>query len=190
VEIAWTNNVSVEALWLRLLTPLTAMQHPGVEWSPITSTAAIIAARLSEVVLVLLSIDALRRLRRRSSRHPENTLHFEFAMLVLLLLLIMRLTWVHTLAAVLFVYPLLMHWGVGSAVQQHRAGVVRMAATSLAFFLGAAHLPVLWEHRWMTWPWLLAPGLHTIGLLAMWGLCVWALRDSAQLPGMTKPRVL
>jgi len=186
LEIAWSNNVSIDALWLRLLAPLTPLTASG-SWAPVTSLAARLAGRGTDLLLVGVSVVALWRHRRH---RRDGDVALELALLVLLLLLVMRLTWVHTLTSMLFVYPILMFWGAEQASGDHRRrGVTAMLLTSVGFFLSAAHLPVLWGDRWMTWPWLLAPGLHTIGLLCLWALCVVLLRNAAQPPGKSVGRV-
>jgi alpha-1,2-mannosyltransferase len=174
LEHAWPHNVSLRAFTLRLL----EAANGEVPMALVTG-----AALLLEALIVVGSIRALRRQPAPASRP------LEFALLVLALLLVMRVTWVHTLTAMLFVWPLSMAACTALWPTARTEARQLMGWSCLGFFLTTAHLPVLWGERWMTWPWLLAPGLHTLGLVLLWGVVVRLLRRSAQPPGRTGMRL-
>jgi hypothetical protein len=81
----------------------------------------------------------------RAPRRPAALLPIEMGAVWLAMLAVMRLTWVQTLASMLFVAPAL--WVVILRAAEREAPWARRAgiAACVGFFLSSAHLPILWS---------------------------------------------
>ena len=99
----------------------------------------------------------------------------EMGVVLLAVLALMKLTWVQTLCALLFVWPALLVVILRAAERDapwaRRAGVL----ACVGFFLSSAHVPILWAglHHG---PGLLLTGVHLCGVLVMWGVGLDVLR--------------
>ncbi len=80
---------------------------------------------------------------------------------------IMKITWLHTLSAMLFVWPCLMLAILRAA--ERGASWSRPAAlwASAGFFLSSAHMPVVWSAL-RHGPGVLLTNVHLVGLTILW----------------------
>jgi alpha-1,2-mannosyltransferase len=179
---AWASNQSLDAVVLRLFEP-RAMR----ELLPEIPRAPRLVATLLGAALVVATAWVLAA-RRRRARDPASLapgdrdagmVPVELGVIVLVLLLTMQITWVHTLAAIAFVWPtqMLVLWRAA----RDGAGGARgaMLASCAGFFLSSAHLPFLWSERFQHGPWVVVTVAHCAGMLVSWAVGVWALRTPA-----------
>jgi hypothetical protein len=94
----WAHNQSLDAYLLRLFDPSATMALPHT--APLGQR--ILSAILTLVILAV-TLGEVARLQR-----PRGHLPVEVGFVVLAILITMRLTWLATLAAMLFVWPALM----------------------------------------------------------------------------------
>jgi hypothetical protein len=168
-ERPWPHNQSIDAFLSRLLVRTQPVKAPLD--LPVLKLVLLITISLALVVAVT------RRVHRTRQLHP-GLIPVELGLVLLTLLLVMKVTWVHTLTAMLFVWPALM-MPIYSAAERGLtwaapAGIV----ACIGFFLSSAHLPILWNKA-NTWPLLLVPGVHTVGLLVLWYVSWVVLRRTS-----------
>jgi hypothetical protein len=156
-DFPFPMNQSLDAMLSRLLVPneyvQTAADLPGLK--------RLLAAALGLGIV----ITTCATLRRRP-RHP-TLLPVEMGYVVLAMLMIMKITWLHTLCTVLFLWPCLMV-AILRAAERSRPWA-RSAAlwASAGFFLSSAHIPVLWtalRHG----PAVGLISIHLLGLVILW----------------------
>jgi len=161
----WAHNQSLDAYVLRLFVPgaVSAVPAHAPAAPRILSLALSLGVAAATVWIVVRSARARLAPPLDAARVP-----LELGFLVLALLMLLKITWVHTLAGMLFVWPVLMVtiWRAAEqgAPWARAAGV--LACTG--FFLSSAHLPILWGDRLARWPWVLLTGAHLAGLLLLW----------------------
>jgi hypothetical protein len=164
-EVAPPMNQSLDAFLSRLLVPSAAIDAPF--------DAPALKGVLSLGLGIALAAATLLLLLRR--RVPAGLLPVEMGLVLLATLALMKLTWVQTLAAMLWVWPVVMLAVLRAAERgapwARRVGLVACAG----FFLSSAHVPILWEplrHGLA----VLVTGVHLIGILALWSACFEVLR--------------
>lgn len=160
-EVAPPMNQSLDAFLSRLLVPSAVVAAPFA--APGLKNILVIALGL------LLAVGVLQRLRAR--RRAPELLPVELGLVVIAILILMKLTWVHTLSAMLWVWPALM-LPLQRAQENGAPWARRTALIACAgFFLAAAHVPILWpplRHG----PAVLVTGVHLFGLLLL-GYACW-----------------
>ena len=171
-ENGWAHNQSLDGFLSRLFVPSGLLAvPPGAPW-PKHVLSLLLSLAVGGVTLGIL-------VRRR--RAPA-LLPVEVGLVVLAFLVLMKITWVHTLAAMLFAWPVLMlailRAAERGAAWARRAGLVACAG----FFLAAAHIPVLWGAHWRG-PWIVVTGAHLYGLLVLWGTACFVLRHEEDVAG-------
>jgi hypothetical protein len=163
-EVAPPMNQSLDAFLSRLFVPSSIVAAPF--------DAPVLKRLLSALCALVIAAMTMRAVVRRV-RSP-GLLPVEAGAVLLALLMLMKLTWVHTLASMLWVWPALMVAILRAAELDQpwarRAGLL----ACLGFFLSSAHVPILWE-RLRHGPAVLVTGVHLIGLLLLWGSALWVL---------------
>jgi hypothetical protein len=166
----WAHNQSLDAVLTRFF------DQSAMDGVP--ATAPLAKHVLSAVLTVAIVIYTLRVLRTRN--RPAVLLPAELGFVVLTILMLMKLTWVHTLTAMLFVWPALLlpilRAAELGAPWARRAGI----ATCAGVFLSAAHLPVLWGEHWRG-PLVVVTGAHLYGMLLLWGTTCFVLRRAPEI---------
>jgi len=156
-EFPFPMNQSLDAVLSRLLVPNEYVQS----WFDLPGLKHVLAAGLSIAVAAL----TLSTLRQRP-RHPV-LLPLELGYVVLALLMLMKITWLHTLCAMLFVWPCLMLAILRAAERGARWSRRAAVWASVGFFLSSAHIPVLWS--WLRHgPGVLLISVHLVGLAILW----------------------
>ena len=153
-------NQSLDAFWSRLLIPSELVQAP-FDAPQIKKWLSL----LSSLTLVVLTVQTLRR-APRSRQFLPLTLGF----LVTAILVLMKISWLHTLASLLFVWPIAMTHILKNAEQDVARARFTGLMACLGFFLSAAHLPVMW-HSLREGPPVLLISMHLYGLLILWWVC-------------------
>ena len=116
---------------------------------------------LAGLAIVGLTLRTLRRPRHRA------LLALEFGTVTLAMLLVMKITWVHTLAAMLFVWPCAM-LAIIRAAERGAPWALRTGLWACAgFFLSSAHFPILWQ-GFRAGPQSLLVNVHAVGLVILW----------------------
>lgn len=116
---------------------------------------------LGGLAIVTLTLRTLLQPRRRA------LLAVEYGTVTLALLLVMKITWVHTFAAMLFVWPCAMI-AIVSAAERGAPWAVRTGLWACAgFFLSSAHFPILWQ-GFRAGPQSLLVNVHVVGLVILW----------------------
>ena len=171
-EVAPPMNQSLDAFLSRLFVPSRWVESPLR--APGFKRALSAALALGIVILTLRALGARRR--------APALVPVEVGAALLAILVLMKLTWVQTLAAMLFVWPTLMlvilRAAERGAAWARRAGLVACAG----FFLSSAHLPVLWtalRHG----PQVAFTGAHLLGLLLLWSTACFVLRRQPDVAG-------
>jgi Glycosyltransferase family 87 len=168
-EVAPPMNQSLDAFLSRLLIPSDTVRAPF--------DAPLLKEILSAVFGIAIAAATLRPLLPR--RVAPGLLPVEMGLVLLATLLLMKLTWVQTLTAMLWVWPVTMLAILRSAERGApwalRAGIV----ACLGFFLSSAHIPILWA-GWRHGFLVVVTGVHMIGLLLLWGVCLQVLRHPAE----------
>jgi hypothetical protein len=157
-------NQSLDGFLSRLLVPsplvASPFDAPGLK--------RVLAALLS-LGIVLATLQPLRRRDRTAALLP-----LEMGAVLLAILALMKLTWVHTLAALLWIWPVLM-LVVVRAAERGAPGAARAGGLACAgFFLSSAHLPILWaglRHGAA----VVVTGVHLAGVLLLWGVALFVL---------------
>src|SRR5262249_12805138 len=133
VPSGWAQNQSLDAALLRLFVP-AALEEVSVR-APLAKT--VLSILLSTLVAVVTTV-AL------SWRRPCTFAALQCGLVVLATLVVTPITWVHTLTALLFVWPV-------QVLLLHRAALdgagwagPALVASCAGFFLSSAHLPILW----------------------------------------------
>lgn len=179
----WPNNQSLASFFGRLLVGDVEIVAPV--------HAPLLAASLSvllSVAIVVVTVLALVRLQLRttSATHVDASrlgadgglVGVELGCAVIAVLLVMKITWVHTLTSMLFVWPLVM-LAVMRAAEDDAPWAGRLGALAcVGFFLSSAHFPTLWGDFFKRWPGTALTGIHLAGLLLLWWCCVILLRRS------------
>lgn len=168
-QIGWAIDQSLDAFLLRVFDPSALGAIPQA--APLAKTVLSIA-----LSLVIVGV-TLRQVARR--RRERTLLPLELGYLVLALLIVMKVTWVHTLAALLFVWPVLMAVVVRAAERGAPWAVRAGILASVGFFLSSAHFPVLWNERFFHGPWIVVTGVHLFGTILLWLVAGFALQRSA-----------
>ncbi len=116
---------------------------------------------LAGLTIATLTLRTLRRPRHRA------LLALEYGTVTLAMLLLMKITWVHTLAAMLFVWPCAM-LAIVRAAERGAPWALRTGLWACAgFFLSSAHFPILWQ-GWRAGPQSLLVNVHAAGLVILW----------------------
>jgi len=159
-EVAPPMNQSLDAFLSRLLVPSAAIAAPFD------------APRLKQVLAIGLGLAlaacVLQRVAAR--RRAPALLPVELGLVVLAMLVLMKLTWVHTLSAMLWVWPAVM-LPLQRASENGARWARRTALIAcVGFFLAAAHVPILWpplRHGAA----VVVTGVHLFGLLLLGWAC-------------------
>jgi hypothetical protein len=167
-EFPFPMNQSLDGMLSRLLVPSTFVHSPFDR--PELKQA--LAAVLSLAVLVA-TLASLRRRARHATLLPVELGHLTLALLIL-----MKITWLHTLSALLFVWPCLMLAILRAAERGARWSRAAGLWACAGFFLSSAHLPVLWEGL-RRGPWALATSVHLVGLVILWTVSRTVLRHES-----------
>ena len=169
-EVAPPMNQSLDAFLSRLLVPSELVQSPF--------DAPALKASLSVILSVVMAAATLHAVLRR--RIPAGLIPVEMGLVLLAVLALMKLTWVQTLTSMLWVWPVVMLAVLRAAERgapwAKRAGLVACAG----FFLSSAHVPILWE-RLRHGLAVTVTGVHLIGLLLLWGVCLELLRKGGEI---------
>ena len=170
-ESGWAHNQSLDAVLTRFFLPGAVDAVPDrAPWQKHV---------LSAVLSVAIAAFTLRIL---SARRDATLLPVELGFVVLAVLALMKLTWVHTLAAMLFAWPVLL-LAILRAAERGAPWAVRAGLVAcVGFFLSSAHLPILWGEHWHG-PLVVVTGAHLYGLLILWGTSAFVLRHEADVIG-------
>ena len=166
VPSGWAHNQSLNAALLRLFVPAT-----------LDAVAA--QAPVAQQVLVCIGTAGIvvatwRCLRIRS--RPAALMPLECGLIVIALLIVTPLTWVCTMAALLFVWPVQMLVIYRAAEQEWKWAPHAAWAACAGFFLSSAHLPVLWGTALHHGPWVALTTLPLAGMLVSYVTCIVLLR--------------
>ncbi|MFQ5599722.1 MAG: glycosyltransferase 87 family protein, partial [Candidatus Krumholzibacteriia bacterium] len=161
-------NQSLDAMLSRLFIPSPLVRSPfDLPWLKHALSASL------SIVILVLTLGTLRARRRHVALLPV-----ELGLVILAVLILMKLTWVHTLAAMLFVWPFLM-LAILRAAERSAAWAVRAGVWAcIGFFLSSAHVPILWQGL-RHGPWVLVISVHLLGLLILWAVSRQVLRHQA-----------
>ena len=163
-------NQSLDAVLSRLLVPSDAVRAPFDAPGLKTVASLLLSATLAGATLWSL---------RHRTRH-RALLPVELGLVTLALLMLMKLTWLHTLAAILFVWPCVM-LAVLRAAERGAPWALRMGITAaVGFFLSSAHIPVLWSGL-RQGPATLFISIHFVGLFILWWVCRHVLRHESDI---------
>ncbi len=189
----WPHNTSLDALIGRIL-----VGNDEIEPLRFAPRVAAAFSSLASLILIGVTLRAVVRRRReaRGAANPSFDSHIlvELSALLLALLLVMRITWVHTLTSMLFVWPCLMV-PLLRAAERGVPGTARYGLlVCVGFFLSSAHFPVLWGEAFKRWPGSGLAGVHTAGLLLLWWCSMELLRsrwwnDDTQAAGTARTTV-
>ncbi|HZM15483.1 MAG TPA: glycosyltransferase family 87 protein [Candidatus Krumholzibacteria bacterium] len=170
-ELPRPMNQSIDAMLSRLLVPNSDVHA----FADLPRLKFVLSLGLGLLVVVL----TLRTLR---TRRQVALLPVELGMVTLALLALMKITWVHTLAAMLFVWPCTM-LAIARAAERGAPWAVWLGLLCCAgFFLSSAHFPLLW-HGWTHGPQSLVLNLHGVGVLLLWVVTRWVLVREAEVTG-------
>jgi hypothetical protein len=170
--VAPPMNQSLDAFLARLLVPNM--------WVTPWFDAPRVAHGLALLLGLAIALPTLRALAR--PRPAAALLPVEMGVVLLAVLALMKLTWVQTLCAMLFVWPALLVVILRAAEREapwaRRAGLL----ACVGFFLSSAHVPILWAglHHG---PGLLLTGVHLCGILVLWGVGLDVLRRGREFQG-------
>jgi hypothetical protein len=171
-EVAPPMNQSLDAFLSRLLVRSNVIAAPfdAPGWKRVLS----IGLGLAICGLVLRRVLARRR--------TQALLPVELGLVVIAILVLMKLTWVHTLSAMLWVWPAVMLPLQRIAAATDAAGSWArrtMLLASAGFFLAAAHVPILWPplRQGMA---VVITGVHLFGLLLL-GFACWRVLGRPEL---------
>jgi hypothetical protein len=168
----WAHNQSLDAYVLRLWMPSAVLVLPVQ--APVAQRVLSLALSL---VLAAATVWVLAHSKRAAGETTQSAarLPLEVGLLTLALLMLMKITWVHTLAGMLFVWPVMMVT-IWRAAERGRAWSRRAAVAACAgFFLSAAHLPILWGTHFAHYPLVILTGAHLAGLLLLWGVAAFLM---------------
>jgi alpha-1,2-mannosyltransferase len=170
-ETGWAINQSLDAYLVRLFDAHALIETP----LRVSLTQRLLSIGLSLVI----AVQTLRVLRVR--HRARSLLPLELGCSLLALLAVTKISWVHTLAAMLFVWPVLMLVVLKAA--ERGAPWARLAGLMACggFFLSSAHLPILWTERFYHGPWVVLTGAHLLGILVLWGTTCFVLGRASQL---------
>ncbi len=166
-------NQSLDAVLSRLLVANTEA-HSFFDVRAVKQVLSLLAS----LIIVLLTLRPLLR-----PRQPA-LLPVELGYVTLALLMVMKITWVQTLAAMLFVWPCAMLAILRAA--ECGAPWARAAGfwASLGFFLSSAHFPILWP-GWRHGPQAVVLNVHFAGVLILWLVSRWLLAHEEDCSGVT-----
>jgi len=160
-EVAPPMNQSLDAFLSRLLIRSA------------TNAAPFDVPRLKQLLSIALGLGMAALVLRRVAvrRRATALLPVEMGLVLIAILVLMKLTWVHTLSAMLWVWPAVML----PLQRASEAGAPWARRTMLCacagFFLAAAHVPILWpplRHGAA----VIVTGVHLFGLLLL-GFACW-----------------
>lgn len=170
-QIGWTINQSLDAYLLRLFDPSATVADP--------KDAVWMKTLLSSVLALVVVVATLRVLTQRP--RSKALLPLELGYVLLAILILMKVTWVHTLATMLVVWPILLAVVVRAAEKGAPWAVRAGVLGSAGFFLSSAHIPVLWSEKLHHYPWILLTGVHLLGIVVLWATVGSVLRRSTPL---------
>jgi hypothetical protein len=173
-DVAPPMNQSLDAALSRLFVT-SSWTTPPLE-APLVAR---ILSWLATAAVATMTLYDLARARRASVSFVRP---IEFGHLVLAMLLVMKLTWVQTLCAMLFVWPALMIVLAAAAAAGLPWARRTTVVACIGYFLSSAHVPILWtglRHG----PAVVLTDVHTVGMLLLWGACGVVLRRAAALQG-------
>ena len=153
-------NQSLDASWSRLLIPSALVASPFD-----APTVKKWLSLLSSLVVVVGTVQTLRK-----ASPSRKQLPLALSLIVVAILVLMKITWLHTLASALFVWPILMTHILKRSEQEGPGARATGLWACVGFFLSAAHLPVLW-HVLRSGPAVLLISMHLYGLLILWWVC-------------------
>ena len=165
LQIGWSINQSLDAFLLRLFDPNSLVATP--ESAPWGKT---LLSVLLSLAVAGITLHTVARRRRALALLP-----LELGYVLLAILIVMKVTWVHTLAGMLFVWPVLMAAAVRAAEGGARWAVRVGVLASVGFFLSSAHFPVLWNPAFRHGPLLLLTGIHLYGVVILWATAGFVL---------------
>jgi hypothetical protein len=175
----WAHNQSLDAYLLRLFMPGAVIAVPA----QVPPAQRILSLVLSLGLAAATGWILWKGGRARGERPADATrVPLELAFLVLALLTLMKITWVHTLAGMLFVWPVLIATIWRAAEQGAPWSRTAGLAACAGFFLSSAHLPILWGDRLAREPWILLTGAHLAGLVLLWAVSGFLLRHELRAP--------
>jgi hypothetical protein len=163
-------NQSLDAMLSRLLVPSEIVRAPFD--LPMLKHALSLAL---SGVLAFFTVTCVRARHRHAALLPV-----ELGFVMLAVLMIMKLTWLHTLAAILFVWPCVM-LPILRAAERGAPWALRTGiAASVGFFLSSAHIPVLWSAL-RHGPAVVLISVHLVGLLILWWVCRGVLQRESEI---------
>lgn len=171
-------NQSLDAAWSRLLVPSALVQSPFD-----APQLKIWLSLLSSLVLFGFTMQTLRKASRKLHQLP-----LALSLIVIAILLLMKITWLHTLTSALFVWPILITHILKRSEQEFPEALKTGLWACLGFFLSSAHLPVLW-HALRNGPSVLLINMHLYGLLILWWTCRRVLLWETHKPIRTVPHL-
>jgi hypothetical protein len=173
-DVAPPMNQSLDAALSRLFVSSAWVEAPfEAPW---------LARRLALLATATIVLLTLRDLWGR--RHAREVFLYpvEFAYVVLAMLLIMKLTWVQTLCAMLFVWPVLLVVLAAALARQVAWARRAIVWACIGYFLSSAHVPILWAGL-RQGPAVVLTAVHCAGLLILWLVAGFMLRRAAALQG-------
>ena len=188
---AWAVNQSLDAVILRLFDPRTMVESQShTPLLPRLVATAISIALLLATFRTLArrgpawrdaglapgdhpparDTGALQRTLTSQTTAPDAWAPVELGMIVLVLLITMTLTWVHTLTAIAFVWPALALTLWARAITGTTRARRALVFAAIGSFLSSAHLPYMWSSFFHHHPWAIITAAHCIGLLILWAV--------------------
>ena len=163
-------NQSLDAMLSRLLVPSEVVRSPF----DLPRLKMLLSLGLAASI-AWVTVWSLRRRPRHVALLPV-----ELGFVMLAVLMLMKLTWLHTLAAILFVWPCVM-LPILRAAERGAAWALRAGiAACVGFFLSSAHIPVLWNGL-RHGAGVLLISVHCVGLFVLWLVCRHVLEHEADI---------
>lgn len=175
VPSGWAHNQSLNAALLRLCVPAAL--------DGVTVRAPLLQQVLVWALTAGVAVSTWSCVRIRS--RPAAMLPLECSLIVLAILIVTPITWVHTMAALLFVWPVQMLVLARAAAQRWKWTPHATWAACAGFFLSSAHLPVLWGTALHHRPWVALTTLPLAGMLISFATCVVLLHHAPVVAAAT-----